>query len=1027
MKVLAIRGKNIASLEAPFELDFTHEPLASAGIFAITGNTGSGKSTLLDTLCLSLFDKTPRTSGATENNVALPDVKDKTIRQDDSRILLRRGSAEGYAETDFISLSGERYRSTWFVKRARGKVDGALQNSEVRLLNLDTGHEEQGRKSEILVRIVELIGLTFEQFTRAVLLAQGDFATFLKSRRAEKAELLEKLTGTEVYSRISIMIYEKTRTAETEYLKVKERVQNIELMPEETLAACRDELIRLRESVAVQKAEMTIIDAKIKWLRVREEIATSLHQAETAMNDISRKITESAPRFAFIKQVETARGIRDKFNEHQRIDRQLHEFHTTLEMHETENEKRAKQLQEAETLLATLEKEKTDNDHEWEQLQPIINQARTLDIQITNTSANLEDITKEMQKAMAEKKTVEHTIASTRNETETAQTLINTLEAWFTTNSAYQTIIQQIDLITSLLDDLNITTAKKNELLTSCERETTRLAHLQSQRDTLQAELHSMGNIPVQELHLSAEMLALRSGLIDGHPCPLCGSEHHPAQNISAEQADKARAMTEELKRITTETEQLKTIITGLETSIINYENRHAEILDKLKQSLAPLPFSEEESEPLRLKSELKSIAMQWIKNAQHKAEAINILHRNNSLIQSEGNRLNGIIINLEDIKAKSSELSTQLLKLQTRRNELLGEQTADELTSARLKKEKDLNRQIQTSRDTKLALSSAYDLSRGAIANIRQGIETSACTLAALYAEILEWLDKNSDDFTWESLKTIFSEDEMRIQKEKEHLSALEKQLTVAQATTDERKKQLQKHETDETKPQEYERTDTLTEQLAQTNRQIEQNTNRIAELNAILNSQQQAQERIHLLQKELDAQSILHENWKKLNDLIGSATGTKFKEIAQGYTLDALLLYANRHIRELSGRYELQRIPDTLALQVVDLEMLGEVRTVHSLSGGESFLVSLALALGLSSLSSHRMKIESLFIDEGFDSLDIETLRIAMQALERLQTQGRKIGVISHVPEMIEHIPVRVHVRRISNGKSVIEIENK
>ena len=130
MKILAIRGKNLASLEDEFEIDFTTEPLKSAGIFAITGSTGSGKSTLLDALCLALFDDTPRTSRARES-IAIPDVRDKTVNQKDCRTVLRRGMGEGYAEVDFISLGGEKFRSRWMVKRARGRADGALQNAEI--------------------------------------------------------------------------------------------------------------------------------------------------------------------------------------------------------------------------------------------------------------------------------------------------------------------------------------------------------------------------------------------------------------------------------------------------------------------------------------------------------------------------------------------------------------------------------------------------------------------------------------------------------------------------------------------------------------------------------------------------------------------------------------------------------------------------------------------------------------------------------------------------------------------------------
>ena len=131
-----------------------------------------------------------------------------------------------------------------------------------------------------------------------------------------------------------------------------------------------------------------------------------------------------------------------------------------------------------------------------------------------------------------------------------------------------------------------------------------------------------------------------------------------------------------------------------------------------------------------------------------------------------------------------------------------------------------------------------------------------------------------------------------------------------------------------------------------------------------------------------------------------------------------------ANNLMADLTKRYQLEKISGTGALQVIDNDMLGEVRTVHSLSGGESFLISLSLALGLSSLSSNRMKIESLFIDEGFGSLDIDTLSIAMDALDNLQTQGRKIGVISHVEEMKERISAQIQVIKEANGRSNVRI---
>ena len=210
-----------------------------------------------------------------------------------------------------------------------------------------------------------------------------------------------------------------------------------------------------------------------------------------------------------------------------------------------------------------------------------------------------------------------------------------------------------------------------------------------------------------------------------------------------------------------------------------------------------------------------------------------------------------------------------------------------------------------------------------------------------------------------------------------------------------------------------------TISEKITTISELTENINKRLSEIEVALLTHEKGKEQVKTFEKELNEKSELYENWAK-----GSANGNKFKIIAQGYTLDVLLSYANKHLEDLTQRYSLEKIPDTLALQVVDNDMLGEVRSVHSLSGGESFLISLALALGLSSLSSNRMKIESLFIDEGFGALDIDTLSVAMDALDNLQTQGRKIGVISHVEEMKERITTQIQVIKSINGRSNVKI---
>src|SRR5690554_1935020 len=235
MKILAIRIKNIASLEGVTEIDFTQEPLVSAGIFAITGPTGAGKSTILDAMCLALYAQTPRYSTA-EQRIDVIDVPGSTIKQNDVRALLRDGTAEGYAEVDFLAIDGHHYRANWSVRRARNKVDGSLQQAISTLRNLTTGTDIGGKKTELLPEIARLIGLNYEQFIRSVLLAQGDFTAFLKADKDQKASLLEKLTGTHIYSELSKKVYERFREADHQLKLLQQKQEGIVLLTSEELA-----------------------------------------------------------------------------------------------------------------------------------------------------------------------------------------------------------------------------------------------------------------------------------------------------------------------------------------------------------------------------------------------------------------------------------------------------------------------------------------------------------------------------------------------------------------------------------------------------------------------------------------------------------------------------------------------------------------------------------------------------------------------------------------------------------------------
>ena len=165
--------------------------------------------------------------------------------------------------------------------------------------------------------------------------------------------------------------------------------------------------------------------------------------------------------------------------------------------------------------------------------------------------------------------------------------------------------------------------------------------------------------------------------------------------------------------------------------------------------------------------------------------------------------------------------------------------------------------------------------------------------------------------------------------------------------------------------------------------------------------------------------------DDWKKLRELIGSADGKKFRTFAQALSLSALVSKANRHLSKLAPRYEIEvDQKESLGLQVKDLNEAGEIRPVASLSGGEKFLASLSMALGLSDLASTKISIETLFIDEGFGSLDAEYLEEAVNVLESLKHQSKTVGVISHVELLKERIPVRISVETKADGSSWLNV---
>lgn len=989
MKVLAIRGRNLASLEGEFEVDFTVEPLLSAGIFAISGPTGAGKSTILDAMCLALFARTPRTDQAKENNVKLRDVNEEVLPQSDPRFLLRRGTASGYAEVDFLALNGHRYRSRWSVGRARDKENGRLQSPRVALYNIDQEKEEQGTRSELQSRVVELIGLTFEQFTRSVLLAQNDFSTFLKAEQGEKASLLEKLTGTELYSSVSRLIFEKNAVAKEAYDKIQARIQGIELLTEEA----------------------------------EQELQTRLKESEVALSDLEKSKAE---------QQALQEGV--KATGQQIATRQI------------QQKEAAGKLLRATELLNTARKEyeqgiqdEQRSDADFKALQQELQQARRLDVRLDEAIRSVKDTETRLRDALQRKKEGEDKLKAARTRQEHSMAEITRLTDWRKRYERKESIAEQLSALLLHLDTASgarQTIEKSTKTIESIKQTASRLVvrletvqrtagnkqvalrkteeaigkqeqELKSQdMETLDKQIESVRvereNLLIEQARQTAsgDIMELRKKLQEGSPCPVCGSLHHPAvthaavseipkliaaltlqlQQLTARKAaygagekqlNQLRQQLLQLHKELTEAEQSRTDILGrqklAETQITREESICAESKETLNKSLSAANrlFGNDEwqkawlQDPDSFRETLTTFARGWHENT----EKLQQLQREQSAQKAEcesyASFLPSLIREAEEATLRHEKNRTELSALQAERSKLLSGKPADQVEQAYNLRKEELKERLKRLQTVQTEQSGIVDQLKGISDQIARDLEKASEDLLLRQKALSDWSESWNEKHGGESLDALLA----RVTQEKNEYAFR-------------------------------------------------------------LRSNAENKQKIASQQKELEACRVQSERWAKLNDLAGSADGAKFRRIAQGYTLDVLLNYANVQLRDLSRRYRLERVPETLALQVIDRDMCDEIRTVHSLSGGESFLVSLALALGLSSLSSNRMKVESLFIDEGFGSLDADTLRIAMDALESLRTQGRKIGVISHVQEMTERIPVQIRVNRAGNGRSYLEV---
>jgi exonuclease SbcC len=1288
MKILAIRGKNLASLAGEFEVDFSREPLRNAGLFAISGPTGAGKSTLLDALCLALYGDTPRLAQAT--GAQIPDVHDDQVTPSDPRTLLRRGCGDGYAEVDFVGIDGIACRARWTARRARGRGDGRLQHIDYQLIRIADQQALSGtKKSEVHAAIAQRVGLSFSQFTRAVLLAQNDFAAFLKADDNARAELLQTLTGSERFERLSKRVFERHGQEKQTLDALNRQLADAPPLQDEARAELESALKQAQAAATAREQDKLKLEAALRWYQQLAQLEVSIAQAQTRLDQASlaqQAAVERRAQLARIAAVEPARPLQV---ECVHLQQAVAQAAKKLQTQETEQLAAEQAATLAETALTTAQQNLVLARQAQKQQQPEIDAAKKLDTEIALLAPQCQTAQQALAAAGKEVVTQQNLHQTLIQQQAQTEKLHAATSAWLAahqqhaslagnwkhteyllldaekvaeaqqTASADQPRLRQAESLARA--DVERQTASLNTCVTTREQAeaaakaaSERCARIdpdalarqknaaETQRDRLQqaqtgwtqwrerqaeraiAEQEAAALRQTQQTGAAAlaqltrqrpglagqlqqaerallrlqtacnqDVDALRAALVKDEACPVCGATDHPYAESDAahqlhqlhqtQQAEHA-ALRLQLETLTKDEaaqsatlkeqdKQLKMFdarllelgrrhdaaaglwqtaakSSGLELSgnadaaarLAEQISANASALQKLTAQEAEWRTDQKTRDTALVKLAQAQAAEQQAREADLKArETLNLaVHATQAAQQRSeqaGIHLAGLLDQLDAVLAavpdwrcdwqrapaafrlarqadaeswqqQHSAQEEQTRKLAQSSGQIsaaasllaqLGEQAtrlreAADAQAAELRDKQQARNLLLGGKPVvalETELAHALEAAQAAVTAREKSTHdsrtraTQAITTRALSAQQLaelqalveqadaargNWLlafNAASDaPLDLDGLLALLRIDAQWLNAERNALAALDKAADTELTVLKERQALRVAHLSNEFGTQ------LDTQAAASLLIQPDDDTSRhpgagrgpeeltgmpldtglrrydadfvgsievkLAEILPLLAQEKSAavEQEVALRQDDerrlkaaglletLREQSARLETWARLNDMIGSANGSKFRRIAQQYTLNVLLGYANRHLADLSRRYRLERLADSLTLLVVDQDMGDERRSVHSLSGGESFLVSLALALGLASLSSHSVKVESLFIDEGFGSLDAETLNMAMDALDKLQTLGRKVGVISHVHEMAERIGVQIQVQPQSGGQSRLAV---